>query len=95
MELQDTFAQQLQAQIKDWDKQAKEFKAKAEKSETQVRAEYEKNLKNLQKTMDQAGKMLSQVQQVNEAAWKDMEASTARAFEELKKGWEDAAARYK
>ncbi len=93
--MQDTFTQQLQAQIKDWEKQAKEFKAKAEKAETQVRAEYEKNLKNLEKTMDQAGKMLSQVQQANEAAWKDMEASTTRAFEEFRKGWEEAAARYK
>ena len=95
MELQDTFAQQLQAQTKDWEKQAKEFKAKAEKAEAQVRAEYEKNLKNLEKTMDQAGKMLSQVQQANEAAWKDMEAGTARSLEELKKGWEEAAARFK
>ena len=95
MGLQETFAQQLQAQIKDWEKQTKEFKAKIDRADTQVRAEYEKNLKNLEQTMDQAGKMLSQVQQANEAAWKDMEASTTRAFEEFRKGWEEAAARYK
>ncbi len=92
MGLQETFAQQLQAQIKDWEKQTKDLKAKIAIAETQVRAEYEKNL---EKTMDQAGKMLSQVQQANEAAWKDMEVSTTRTFEELKKGWEEAAARYK
>ena len=95
MGLQETFAQQLQAQIEDWEKQTKEFKAKIDQAETQVRAEYEKNLKNLEKTMDQTGKMLSQVQQANEAAWKDMEASTTRAFEEIRKGWEEAVARYK
>ena len=95
MGLQDTFAQQLETQIKDWEKQAKDLKAKAEKAEAQGRTEYEKNLKNLEKTMDQAGKMLGQVQQANEAAWKDMETSATRAFEEFKTGWEEAAARYK
>jgi|TARA_Y100000294_G_scaffold143369_1_gene137888 hypothetical protein len=89
---QETFTKHLETQIKDWEKQTQEFKAKAEKAGAQVRAESEKNL---EKTMDQAGKMLSQVQQANEAAWKDMEVSTTRAFEELKKGWEEAIARYK
>lgn len=95
MGLQDSFTQQLQAQIKEWEKQAREYKVKTEKAETQVRAEYEKHLKKLEKSMHQAGKMLAQVQEVNEAAWKDMEASTARAFDEIKKGWEEAASRYK
>lgn len=95
MGLQDTFAQQLQAQIDAWEKQAKDFRAQADKAEAQARAEYEKNLKSLEKTVDQAGKILAQVQQVNEAAWKDMEASTVKAFEDLKKGWEDALARYR
>ncbi len=95
MALQEMFAQQLEAQIKEWEKQTKDFKAKVDKAETQVRAEYEENLKALENKTDQAGKMLAQVQQVNEAAWKDMEASTARAFDEIKKGWEEAAARYK
>ena len=95
MGLQDTFSQQLQAQIKDWEKQAKDFQARAEKAESQVRAEYDKNLKSLEKTVDQAGKMLAQVQEANEAAWKDMESSTTRALEDLKKGWEEAVARYK
>ena len=95
MALQEMLAQQLEAQIKEWEKQSKDFKAKVEKAETQVRGEYEKNLKTLENKTEQAGKMLSQVQQANEAAWKDMEASTTRAFEELKKGWEEAIARYK
>lgn len=95
MGLQETFAQQLQTQITDWQKQAKDFKAKVEKAEAQVRADYEKNLKHLEKTVDRAGKMLAQVQEANEAAWKDMETSTSRALEDLKKGWEEAAARYK
>ncbi len=95
MALQEMFAQQLETQIKEWEKQTGDFKAKVEKAGTQVRAEYEKNLKALENKTDQAAKMLSQVQQVNEAAWKDMEASTTRAFEELKKGWEEAIARYK
>ena len=94
MTQQEMFAQQLEAQIKEWEKQTGDFKAKVEKAEAQGRAEYEKNLKTLEKKTDQAAKMLSQVQQSNETAWKDMEASTTRAFEEIKKGWEEAITRY-
>ncbi|HJO71576.1 MAG: hypothetical protein QGH25_09730 [Candidatus Latescibacteria bacterium] len=95
MALQEMFTQQLEAQIKEWEKQTQDFKAKVEKAEAQGRAEYEKNLKTLQKNVDQATKILTQVQQTNEAAWKDMESSSTRAFEELKMGWEGAIARYK
>tara|TARA_Y100000294_G_scaffold118897_1_gene110348 strand:- start:392 stop:679 length:288 start_codon:yes stop_codon:yes gene_type:complete len=95
MGLPETFAEQLETQVKEWEKQTQEFKAKTEKVGAEVRAQYEKNLKTLEKNTDQAAKMLSQVQQTNEAAWKDMEVSTTQALEELKKGWEEAIARYK
>ncbi len=95
MGLQETFTQQLESQMKEWEKQARDLKAKAEKAGAQGRAEYDKSLVNMEKTMSQANKMLTQVQQANEAAWKDMEASTTRAFEEFKKGWEAAIAHYK
>ncbi|MQG56335.1 MAG: hypothetical protein FI709_00255 [SAR202 cluster bacterium] len=94
MTLQEMFAQQLEAQIKEWEKQTGDFKAKVEKAGGQVRAEYEKSLKTLEEKTDQAVDMHSQVQQANEAAWKDMKASTTRALEELKKGWEEAITRF-
>ena len=95
MALQDMFAKQLQEQIKLWEGQAKEIKAKSAEATAQVRAEYDKSLENLDKSLDQARKMLPEIQKANASAWKDMEASTSRAFDELKKGWEEAIARYK
>lgn len=95
MALQDMFAKQLQAQIKQWEAQAEEIKGKSAEASTQVRAEYQKGVDNLEKTVEQARKMLPQVQEANAAAWKDMQTSSTRALEELKKGWEEAIARYK
>lgn len=95
MKLQEIFENQIQLQVSDWEKQIKELRAKSEEVDAQARSTLEKGLKELDDKMGQAVNMLDQVRQVNEAAWRDMEGSTTRAFEELKRGWQEAAARYK
>ena len=94
MAIQDAFIKQLEAQIQNWEKQANDYRARMDKAGAQARSDYEKQLKSVEGLIGEATKMLSQAQQANQAAWKDIEQSTAQAFETLKKGWDDAMKRF-
>ena len=44
----------------------------------------------MRENAEQTGKLLLQVRQANEDAWKEMQTSTQHAFERLQTGWADA-----
>ena len=43
---------------------------------------------------EQATKLLAQTRDASEAAWKDMQAASAKAFAQLQQGWADALKRF-
>jgi hypothetical protein len=48
----------------------------------------------MQEQAEQARKLLTQVQQASEAAWKDMRTAKQKALEQLQKGWAEALKRF-
>jgi hypothetical protein len=42
----------------------------------------------------EAGKLLQNVQQASENAWKDMQTAALKALEQLQKGWAEAIGRF-
>jgi len=94
MALKQDFAEQLRQQIKVWQAQIQQYQTHLSKAGTQARANYEKGIAELRTNAEKAGYLLAKVQHADEAAWKDMQAASQRAFEQLQKGWVDALARF-
>lgn len=94
MALKDDFAKQLEAQASVWQAQIKEYQERLSQAGGQSRADYEKAIEVMQQNAEEANKLLRQVQQTNETAWKDMQDATQKAFGQLQKGWGDALGRF-
>ena len=49
----------------------------------------------MRENIEQANKLLAQARDAQENAWKDMQAASQSAFEQLQKGWADALGRFR
>ena len=94
MALKQDFSDQLKRQIEVWQAQISEYQAHLGKAGAQARADHEGGIAKLRANAEEAGQLLEKVQHANEAAWKDMQAASQRAFEQLQKGWGDALGRF-
>ena len=94
MAMKQGFATLLESQIAVWQGQIKERQERLGQAGVEARAQHEKAVTGLRENAEQAGKLLHEVRQANEAAWKDMQTGTEKALEQLQKGWADALARF-
>ena len=94
MALKQDFSEQLKNQIEVWQAQIKEYQAHLGDAGAKARSDYEKGIAQLRANAEEAGQLLQKVQQANEAAWKDMQTASQKAFEQLQKGWTDALSRF-
>ncbi len=90
MALKQDFATLIENQMAVWQGQIKDYQERLSQAEAEARSTYEKAVASLRENAEQTGKLLLQVRQANEDAWKDMQTSTQRAFERLQKSWADA-----
>jgi hypothetical protein len=94
MALKQDFARQIEAQIAVWQAQIKEHQELLKHAGAKAQADAEKAIAQLQEQAEQGKKLLAQVQQASEAAWKDVQSANLKAFEQLQKGWADALKRF-
>ncbi|HKA73668.1 MAG TPA: hypothetical protein VKE26_17795 [Xanthobacteraceae bacterium] len=94
MALKQDFSEQVKRQIEVWQAQIKEYQAHLGEAGAKARSDYESGIAQLRSNADEAGQLLQQVQRANEAAWKDMQTASQKAFEQLQKGWSDALSRF-
>jgi DNA anti-recombination protein RmuC len=94
MALKQDFAKQIEAQIAVWQGQIKEHQDQLRQAGAKAQADADKAVKQLQQQAEEAKKLLGQVRDESEAAWKDMQAANLKAFEQLQKGWADALKRF-
>ena len=94
MALKQDMAQQIQAQIGVWQAQIKEYQDRMVQAGQQAKGDYEAAIAQLQDNTEQARKLLRQVEESNEAAWKDMQRASLESLESLQKGWADALRRF-
>ena len=90
MALKQDFATLIENQMAVWQGQIKDYQERLSQAEAEARSTYKKAVAGLRENAEQTGKLLLQVRQANEDAWKDMQTSTQRAFERLQKGWAEA-----
>ena len=82
MALKQDMARQIQAQIEVWQAQITAHRERIAQAGQEAKANSEKAIAQLQDHAEQARKLLRQVQDANEGAWKDMQqglAAVARA----------------
>ena len=94
MALKQDMAQQIQAQIGVWQAQIKEHQERMAQAGEAARANHEKAVAAMRENTEKATKLLNDVRQVQEAAWKDMQATSQKAFEGLQKAWAEALGRF-
>jgi hypothetical protein len=94
MALKQEFAKQIEGQLAVWQAQIKDHQERMGQAGAEARANYEKAIAQLRENAEQANKLLSQVREANEGAWKDMQAASQRSLEQLQKGWADALKRF-
>ena len=94
MAVKQEFARQIEAQMQVWQAQIKEHQERVGQAGAEAKAGYDKALAQLRANAEEAGKLLRQVQDSNEAAWKDMQAASSQSLERLQQGWADALRRF-
>ena len=94
MALKQDFAEQLQGQIAVWQGQIKDYQERLGQAGAQAKADYEKAIATLRDNAEQASKLLGQVREANESAWKDMQAASEKALAQLQQGWAEALKRF-
>ena len=94
MALKQDFAKQIEAQLSVWQAQIKDHRELMNQAGAKAQADTEKAIAQMQEQAEQAKKLLAQVQQASEAAWKDVQSANQKALEQLQKGWADALKRF-
>jgi hypothetical protein len=94
MAIKQDFEKQIQSQLSVWQAQIKEHQELMKQAGAKAKADTEKAIAQLQDQAEQAKKLLAQVQQASEAAWKDVQSANQKALEQLQKGWGDALKRF-
>ena len=94
MALKQDFAKLIESQIAVWQEQIKDHQERLRQAGVETRGNYEKALTGLRENAEQAGKLLQQVRQASEGAWKDMQSGTQNGLEQLQKGWADSLKRF-
>ena len=94
MALKQDFQQVVEKQLAVWQAQIEEHQEQLGQAGAEARAGYEKAVATLRENAEQTDKLLHQVRDAGEGAWKDMQASSLKAFEQLQKGWADAIGRF-
>jgi hypothetical protein len=94
MALKQDMARQIQAQVEVWQAQIAAHRERMAQAGEEAKANSEKAIAQLQDNAEQAQKLLRQVQDANEGAWKDMQQASLQSLERLQKGWADALARF-
>jgi uncharacterized membrane-anchored protein YhcB (DUF1043 family) len=90
-----TFSDQLEAQIKEWQRQAVDFQSQLPTVNEDLKQHYEKQIATVNEYVAKSQEMLRKLQPANEAAWKDMADGAKRSFEEWQKAVQSAMSRYK
>jgi hypothetical protein len=94
MALKQDMARQIQAQVGVWQAQIAAHRERTAQAGQEAKADSAKAIAQLQDNAEQAQKLLRQVQDANEGAWKDMQQAALQSLERLQKGWADALKRF-
>jgi hypothetical protein len=94
MTLKKDLADQVQGQIAVWQGQIKAYQERMGEAGAQARAEQERSIGTLRENAERASRLLGQIREANEGAWKDMQTASEKALAQLQQGWAEALKRF-
>lgn len=94
MAMQQDVAKQIEAQIAVWQGQIKEYQERMSQAGDAAGVNYQKAVTTMRENTEKATKLLNEVRQVQETAWKEMQATSQKSFEGLQKAWAEALGRF-
>lgn len=95
MATKQVYLQRLEAQLKDWDARLSVLSAKAQRVKADARIGYENEVETLRRNRAAARAMLEDLGKRGEDAWEDMKDGVETARDEMRRGLEKLAARFK
>ena len=95
MKSRDAYQEQLEAQLRLWDKKIDEWKARAEIVGSDAKIELHKQIDILHLKTAAARQMLQALKESKDDAWSQMKGIAERSWEDLKKSFDDAESRFK
>ncbi|MGA7800407.1 MAG: coiled coil domain-containing protein [Gammaproteobacteria bacterium] len=95
MDTKEAYEQKLESQLNEWKAEITKLKAKADRSEADVRLEYQKQIGDLRAKQETAQAKLDELKRAGEGGWKDLKAGTDRAWETLHNAIKSAVSRFK
>ena len=91
----DAYVQKLHAKIDEWNAEIDILKAKADRAEAESRAEYQRQIKNLQEKRNHAEKKYEEVREAGEGAWEDLKSGVQSAWDSMEEALKTARSRFK
>ena len=89
------YEDKLKAQLNEWDAKIDVLKAKAEKAEASVKADYYKTMEELKKRRNSAKEKLGELQTAGDDVWEDLKDGVENAWSALGAAVKSAISRFK
>ena len=90
----DEYVQKLKAQLDEWNAEAKKWEQKAKDAQAGMKAEYEKQLAQLNSQRDQALYQMKLLQNASQDAWQDMTKGAEQAWKSMHEAFERARSHF-
>ena len=85
----------LAAKLKEWNAEIEKLEAKARKAGAESSKEISKEIQNLRARKNKAEYKLDDLKETGKASWKELQAETEDAVEDIKSSLENAVNRFK
>jgi len=95
MEDKKSYLQKMADQLKRWDAEIVELKAKADKAKTESRSELRSQIDELGAKKEAAQDKLKQLQEAGDESWDEVKAGLERSWTEFKGSFSKASAKFK
>lgn len=90
----DEYVRKLKAQLDQWNAEAKQWEAKAHEAQSQMKAEYEKQLAAVNARRDEALYQMKLLQNASLDAWQDMMRGTEEAWKNMSEAFNKARSHF-
>ena len=84
------YVQQMKKQMDEWNAKLAKWEVEVQKTQTNVKAQYEAQIKTLEKQRDEAVKRLNETRNASQAAWMEVSKGAESAWKTMQSSFEKA-----
>ena len=95
MPTKDEYVRKMHSKLDLWNAEIDKLAARANQSKAEMRAEYGKQIEELQPKRDEAKNKLERLQNAGEGAWEDMKVGLEMAWDAIGEAVDSAKSRFK